>query len=331
MNLSEKTIAVTGGNGFLGSHVCEALEKRHMINSGELHHTLDSLSAKLPNHFSVCRSANFNLTLPDRVKAFYEAAKPDIVIHMAAIVGGIGANRAKPATFYYHNLMMNTLLIEHAKQNNIDKFVAIGSMCSYPKHTPIPFKEENLWDGYPEETNAPYAIAKKAMLVQAQAYRTEHGLNSIYLIPINLYGPRDNFDLNTSHVIPALIKKCVHARDNNNTSITCWGTGTATREFLYVEDAADAIVLATEKYDGADPINIGIGTEISIAELMDKIVKLTNYDGQIVWDISYPDGQPRRSADVSKAEKLFGFKAKVSLDEGLAKTVEWYERNKHAY
>jgi GDP-L-fucose synthase len=269
----------------------------------------------------------------EAVKRIYRNAKPDIVIHLAARVGGIGANRANPGRFFYDNLMMGVQMMEVGRQVGLEKFVAVGTVCAYPKFTVVPFKEEDLWNGYPEETNAPYGLAKKMLLVQAQAYRQQYGFNAIYLLPVNLYGPRDNFDLETSHVIPALIKKMVDAmyepnkpnkRKELHDTITVWGTGKATREFLYVEDCAEAIVLATEKYNKPDPINIGAGFEISIKELVELIAKLTCFRGDIIWDNSKPDGQPRRMLDTSKAEKEFGFKARTSLEEGLKKTIEWY-------
>lgn len=309
MNLAGKRIIVTGGAGFLGSHVCDLLERKGVCPI-------------------VIRSADFDLTQETAVERMYDTLKPEIVIHLAAVVGGIGINREKPGTFYYKNLMMGALLMEHAKRRAIEKFVAIGTICAYPKHTPVPFKEEDLWSGYPEETNAPYGLAKKMMLVQSQAYRQEFGFNSIYLLPVNLYGPRDNFNPNSSHVIPALIKKCVEARDAKTPSITCWGTGTATREFLYVEDAAEGIIAATESYNGNEPINLGTQSEISIKTLVELVAKCTKFTGDIVWDSNYPDGQPRRCLDTTRAEALFGFKAKTSFETGLQNTIDWYERNK---
>jgi GDP-L-fucose synthase len=269
----------------------------------------------------------------EAVKRLYAAVKPDTVIHLAARVGGIGANRANPGKFFYDNLMMGVQMMEVGRQVGLEKFLAIGTACVYPKFTPVPFKEEDLWNGYPEETNAPYGLAKKMLLVQAQAYRQQYGFNPIYLLPVNLYGPRDNFDLESSHVIPALIKKMVDAmyepnkpnkRNEPHDTITIWGTGKATREFLYVEDCAEAIVLAAEKYNKSEPVNIGAGFEISIKELVELIAKLTGFKGEIVCDTSKPDGQPRRMLDTSKAEKEFGFKARTSLEEGLKKAIEWY-------
>jgi GDP-L-fucose synthase len=264
------------------------------------------------------------------VKNLYREARPEIVIHLAGRVGGIGANRANPGKFLYDNLMMGIQMMEIGRRAGIEKFVAIGTICAYPKFASVPFKEEDLWNGYPEETNAPYGLAKKMLLAQSQAYREQYGFNAIYLLPVNLYGPRDNFDLESSHVIPALVRKCIDAMDTPPTSnldlptITVWGTGKATREFLYVEDAAEGILLAAEKYNKPDPINLGAGFEISIKELVTLISRLTDYNGEIVWDSSKPDGQPRRMLNVTKAEKEFGFKAKVGLEEGLRKTIEWY-------
>jgi GDP-L-fucose synthase len=258
----------------------------------------------------------------------YEDMKPDIVIHLAAVVGGIGANRQHPGEFFYKNLMMGVQLIEQARLRNIEKFVAIGTVCAYPKFTPVPFKEDDLWNGYPEETNAPYGLAKKMLLVQSQAYRRQYGFNSIFLLPVNLYGPGDNFDPDSSHVIPALIKKCVDAIENGADHIDCWGTGKVSREFIYAADAAEGILLATELYNGSEPVNIGAGFEITIKELTEKIVKLTGFKGEIRWDSSKPDGQPRRRLDVSKAKKYFGFEAKTSFDEGLKATIDWYKANR---
>jgi GDP-L-fucose synthase len=259
------------------------------------------------------------------VKRLCREARPEIVIHLAAKVGGIGANRANPGKFFYDNLMMGVQLMEVARQAGTEKFVAIGTICAYPKFTPIPFREEDLWNGYPEETNAPYGLAKKMLLVQAQAYRQQYGFNAIFLLPVNLYGPRDNFDPASSHVIPALIKKCSDAMRKGEGEITLWGTGAATREFLYVEDCAEGIILASERYDGSYPVNLGAGFEISIKDLVKSITKLMGYHGKIVWDASQPDGQPRRMLETSKAEKHFGFRAKTSLEEGLKKTIQWYQ------
>lgn len=328
MDLTTKTLAITGSNGFLGLHVCEALRQRGLTIRPLARPDDAYMNNATPGVAYGVRSADYNLTHEQAVHRFYSACKPDIVIHLAAVVGGIGANRKHPGTFYYKNLLMGALLMEHARLHRVEKFVATGTICAYPKHCPVPFKEEDLWDGYPEETNAPYGIAKKAMLVQAQAYRQEFGFNAIYLLPVNLYGPGDNFDPNSSHVIPALIKKCIEARDSNAASIECWGTGTATREFLYVADAADAIVRATETYNGAEPVNIGNCHEVPIATLVETIARLTGFKGKITWNQAYPDGQPRRCLDTQRAKKEFNFQATTTLEEGLAKTVEWYERNK---
>jgi GDP-L-fucose synthase len=314
--LNNRRILVTGGAGFLGSFVVEKLRERGCKD------------------VFVPRSKDYDLVHMDAVKRLYREAKPNIVIHLAAKVGGIGANRANPGKFFYDNLMMGAQIMEMGRQVGIEKFVAIGTICAYPKFASVPFKEEDLWNGYPEETNAPYGLAKKMLLVQSQAYREQYGFNGIYLLPVNLYGPRDNFDLESSHVIPALIRKCIDAMDTPLTSnlnpptITVWGTGRATREFLYVEDAAEGILLAVEKYDKPDPVNLGAGFEISIRDLVDLIAKLTGFNGKIVWDASKPDGQPRRMLDVTKAEREFGFRAKVGLEEGLRETIEWYISNK---
>ncbi|MGA2172132.1 MAG: GDP-L-fucose synthase [Sedimentisphaerales bacterium] len=305
-----RRIVVTGGAGFLGGYVIEGLQKRGCKN------------------ILVPKIEDYNLLdLPDIVR-MYDDMKPDIVIHLAAVVGGIGANRQHPGKFFYENLMMGVQLIEQARLRKIEKFVAIGTVCSYPKFTPVPFREDDLWNGYPEETNAPYGLAKKMLLVQSQAYRAEYGFNSIFLVPVNLYGPRDNFNPDSSHVIPALIKKCVDAVDAGDDHITCWGTGRASREFAYAGDTAEGILLATEHYNGPEPVNIGAGFEITIKELVEKIVKLTGFKGQIRWDPSKPDGQPRRRLDVSLAKKLFGFEAQMPFDEGLKRTIEWYRRSK---
>ncbi|MBI4656116.1 MAG: GDP-L-fucose synthase [Elusimicrobia bacterium] len=307
--MRKKRIVITGGAGFLGSFVVKKL-----------------LSKGCKNIF-IPRHSQYNLVDMDDVRRLYSDSHPDIVIHLAAVVGGIGANRENPGRFFYKNVMMGVQLMELARQTGVEKFTALGTICCYPKFTPVPFKEEDLWSGYPEETNAPYGLAKKMLLVQSQAYRQQYGFNSIFLMPVNLYGPGDNFDSSSSHVIPALIKKCFDAVKDKKKEITVWGTGRATREFLYVEDCAEAIVLAAEKYDKPEPINIGAGFEISIKELANMITKLAGFKGKIVWDSSKPDGQPRRCLDISKAEKEFGFKAKTSFEEGLKKTIEWYKNS----
>jgi GDP-L-fucose synthase len=299
-------VVVTGGAGFLGSFVVERLAK------------LGCEQIVIP------RSQECDLRREADVGKLLETSKPDVILHLAATVGGIGANRENPGRFFYDNLVMGCLLMEQARLAQVDKLVTVGTICSYPKFTPVPFREEHLWDGYPEETNAPYGLAKKMLLVQGQAYRQQYGFNAIYLLPVNLYGPRDNFNPASSHVIPALIKKCVDAVHAGASSIEVWGTGQATREFLYVEDAAEAIVLAAERYDGSEPVNIGAGFEISIRELVHQIAQATGFKGAITWDHTKPDGQPRRSLDTSRAERFFGFKAHTSFEEGLRKTVEWY-------
>ncbi|MEN6375432.1 MAG: GDP-L-fucose synthase [Smithella sp.] len=308
-----KRITITGGKGFLGNHLVRSLENRGCRNIA---------IADLPE---------YNLTKLTDVQRMYEQTKPDIVIHLAAKVGGIGYNQEKPAELFYDNLIMGTQLIHEAYLRKIEKFVALGTICAYPKFTPVPFQEENLWNGYPEETNAPYGLAKKMMLVQSQSYRQQYGFNSIFLLPVNLYGPGDNFDPRSSHVIPALIKKCIDAIDNSSDTIEVWGTGSATREFFYVEDAAEAISLAAEFYNKSEPVNIGAGFEISIKELTELIVRITGFKGKIVWDKTKPDGQPRRMLDCSRAAKEFGFKAKTDFTSGLAKTIEWYKINRHLY
>jgi len=308
-----RRVVVTGGAGFLGGYVTEKLQKRGCKN------------------ILVPKIEDYDLVNINDINRMYEDMKPDIVIHLAAVVGGIGANREHPGEFFYKNLMMGVQLIEQGRLRNIEKFVAIGTVCAYPKFTPVPFKEEDIWNGYPEETNAPYGLAKKMLLVQSQSYRAEYGFNSIFLLPVNLYGPGDNFDPASSHVIPALIKKCVDAIDSGADYIDCWGTGNVSREFIYVADAAEGILLATEHYNGPEPVNIGAGFEITIKELAEKIVELTGFTGEIRWDSSKPDGQPRRRLDVSKANKYFGFEAKTPFDEGLKATVNWYRKHKNEY
>jgi len=298
-----RQIVVTGGAGFLGSYVVERLRDRGW-------------------QVIVPRSEDYDLRDMAAVRQLYADAQPDCIIHLAATCGGIGANRANPGSYFYDNLVMGAHLMEAARQLGVKKFVAVGSVCSYPKYTPVPFKEEWLWQGYPEETNAPYALAKKMLLVQSQAYRQQYGLNSIYLIPANLYGPRDNFNLDTSHVIPALIAKCAEA----DSDVVCWGTGTPTREFLHADDAARGIILAMEHYNEPEPVNLGSGQEISICNLADKIARLTGLRHRLLWDSSQPDGQPLRRLDTSRAEQ-FGFRASIGLDDGLKQTVKWYRDN----
>jgi GDP-L-fucose synthase len=304
--LKGKRILVTGGSGFLGSYLTKKLELRS------------------PAEIFVPRRAKYDLVESATVRRLYEDSRPEIVIHAAAQVGGIGANRKNPATFFYNNLMMGTQLMEYGRQYGVEKFVAIGTICAYPKFTPVPFKEDDLWNGYPEETNAPYGLAKKMLLVQAQAYRQQFGFNAIYLLPVNLYGPRDNFDPETSHAIPAIIKKCVDAIRNRDSEVVLWGTGTSTREFVHADDAAEGIVLATERYNDSAPVNIGAGAEIRIKDLAELIARLTGFSGKIVWDSTKPDGQPRRMLDVSRAEHIFGFRARVPFEQGLRETIEWY-------
>ena len=305
--LPDKKFVVTGGAGFLGSAVV-----RHLLKRG------------VPSErIVVIRRRDFDLVHEDQVKRLYTVHRPDVVIHLAAVVGGIGANRKHPGRFYYENLIMGALLMEHARLAGVEKFVAIGTICAYPKFTPVPFREDDLWSGYPEETNAPYGIAKKNLLVQAQAYRAEYGFNAVYVLPVNLYGPGDNFNPETSHVIPALIRKCLDAVDRNQSSVEIWGTGKATREFLYIDDAAEGVVLATERLETSDPVNLGAGFEISIKALAELIARLTGFQGQLVWNTSQPDGQPRRSLETSRAEQLFGFRARTSFEEGLARTIDW--------
>ena len=308
--LTKKQITVTGGAGFLGTQVVRKLRELGCQN------------------IFVPRSKDYNLVDSRAVSKLYHDSKPDIVIHLAAVVGGIGANRENPGKFFYDNLMMGVQMMEQGRLSGIEKFVAVGTVCAYPKFTPAPFKEEDLWNGYPEETNAPYGLAKKMLLVQAQAYRQQYGFNSIYLLPVNLYGPEDNFDLKSSHVIPALIRKCVDAIDEGRDEIVVWGTGNATREFLYVDDAAEGIILATEKHNKSDPINLGAGFEISIKDLVNLIAGLTGFSGRIIWDTTKPDGQPRRRLDTSRAEREFGFKAKMGFEEGLRKTIQWYKQRR---
>ncbi|OPZ95475.1 MAG: GDP-L-fucose synthase [Planctomycetes bacterium ADurb.Bin412] len=288
----------------------------------------EGLKARGCRQILVPRIEEYNLVDVEDVIRMYQTMQPDVVIHLAAVVGGIGANRQHPGRYFYENLMMGVQLIEQGRLHGIEKFVAIGTICAYPKFTPVPFKEEDLWNGYPEETNAPYGLAKKMLLVQSQAYRQEYGFNSIFLLPVNLYGPGDNFDPAGSHVIPALIKKCVDAVEEGRAFIECWGTGGASREFLYAADAAEGILLATEKYDKPEPVNLGAGFEITIRQLVEKIADLSGFKGQIRWDPSKPDGQPRRRLDTSRAMREFGFRAKTDFTSGLKETIDWYRRNK---
>jgi GDP-L-fucose synthase len=306
LDLKNKKIVVTGGAGFLGKFVLKKLAERQCKN------------------VFVPEIEKYDLRNIDAIKRLYSQTKPDVVIHLAAVVGGIGANIENPGSFFYENLVMGVHLMEEARLSNVEKFVALGTICAYPKFTPVPFKEDDLWNGYPEETNAPYGLAKKMLLVQSQAYRQQYGFNSIFLLPVNLYGPGDNFNPKSSHVIPALIKKFYDAKVNKLPEVTVWGTGKATREFLYVEDCAEGIVLATEKYDKPDPVNLGAGLETPIKDLVEKIEQIIDWGGKIIWDTTKPDGQPRRSLDTSRAKKEFGFKAKVNFDEGLKRTIEWY-------
>jgi GDP-L-fucose synthase len=306
----DKRVIVTGGAGFLGSYVMEKLKERGCKN------------------IFVPLLEDYDLTKEKNIIRLYQNYPADIVIHLAAVVGGIGANRENPGKFFYDNLVMGAMLMEYARQDKVGKFVALGTICAYPKFTPVPFKEEDLWNGYPEETNAPYGLAKKMMLVQSQAYRVQYGFNSIFLLPLNLYGPKDNFDPKSSHVIPALIRKFIEAKDKGEDEVVVWGTGKPTRGFLYVEDAAEGILLAAERYNKSDPVNLGTDLEISIKDLAELISRLVGFKGKIIWDKSKPDGQPRRKLDTSRAEREFSFKAKMDFKEGLKRTIEWYRRNK---
>ena len=307
-----KRVILTGGAGFLGSYVAELLKARGC-----------------PDPF-IPRSHEYDLRREEAIVRLLERVRPQVVIHLAAVVGGIGANRANPGRFFYENLIMGVQLIEQSRVFGVEKFVTVGTVCSYPKFTPVPFREEDIWNGYPEETNAPYGLAKKMLLVQGQAYRQQYGFPSIHLLPVNLYGPRDNFDPAVSHVIPALIKKCMEAVDRGEPSITVWGTGKATREFIYARDAAEGIVLAAERYEGDEPVNLGSGTEIAIKDLVELIARLTGFKGEILWDATKPDGQPRRMLDTSRAQRWFGFKATTSFEEGLRSTIEWYRTSSPA-
>ncbi|WP_420129800.1 GDP-L-fucose synthase family protein [Longimicrobium sp.] len=303
-----RRVLVTGGGGFLGSHLVERL---HGLGAEPF----------------VARRRDFDLTRQADVERLYAQSRPHMVMHLAAEVGGIGANRASPGRFFYANAMMGVMMIEEARAAGVEKFVQVGTVCAYPKYTRVPFREEEIWSGYPEETNAPYGVAKKALLVQLQAYRQQYGMNGIYLLPTNLYGPRDNFDPATSHVIPALIRRMVEARRDGLAELPVWGTGNASREFLYVDDAARALLLAAEHYDGAEPVNVGIGNEIRIAELAGLIAQLVGYEGRLAFDPTQPDGQPRRSLDTRRARELFGFRARVGMRDGLRQTVDWYRAN----
>ena len=307
IDLESARITVTGGAGFLGRVVCEKLRQR---------------GAK---HIFVPRQQDYDLTTGKGVVRMYEDASPDVVMHLAAEVGGIGANRANPGRYFYANMAMGTHLIEFGRRRGLSKFVQVGTICAYPKHTPVPFKEDDLWNGYPEETNAPYGVAKKALLVMLQAYRVQYDFPGIYLLPVNLYGPGDNFDQETSHVIPALIRKFVAAKRENTPSVEVWGTGKVSREFLYVDDCAEGLLLALEHYDGADPVNLGTGYEITIRDLANLIQRLVGYEGELTWDATRPDGQPRRCLDTNRARELFGFEAKVSFEEGLRRAISWWE------
>ena len=305
-----RRICVTGGAGFLGSYLLAGLKHR---GAGEV----------------VAPSVKeFDLVQPEAVRKMLSEAQPDLVLHLAANVGGIGANRARPAEFFHDNLLMGVQMLHESWKAGVKKFVGVGTVCAYPKFTPVPFREQDLWNGYPEETNAPYGLAKKMLLVQAQAYRAQYGFNAIHLIPVNLYGPRDNFDLATSHVIPALIRKCLDAQRAGENTVVVWGDGTPTREFLFAEDAAEAILLAAERYDSPEPVNLGSGQEISIRDLAREIARLVGFEGRIVWDSTRPNGQPRRALDVTRAREEFGFVAKTSLEDGLRRTVEWYRKTR---
>lgn len=331
-----KRVVVTGGAGFLGSYIVEKLIRRGAA---------DILIPHI-NHYDLVDAVSIGRLLEDAMlpvgarpahlipPGFQPVSLPGfnpadlVILHLAAHVGGIGANREHPAEFFYDNLMMGVQLMHQAWTRNVGKFVAIGTVCSYPKFTPVPFKEDDIWNGYPEETNAPYGLAKKMLLVQAQAYRQQYGFNAIFLLPVNLYGPRDNFDPSSSHVIPALIRKCLEGKAQGDREIVVWGDGSPTREFIYVEDAAEGILLATEKHDSSDPVNLGSGNEISIKDLAELIARLSGFEGHLVWDAGKPNGQPRRGLDVSRAEKLFGFRAATDFEEGLSRTIEWYRQHR---
>ena len=313
MNLATERIVLTGGAGFLGKHLQQELRDRGVP----------------PENLLIPRVEEYDLTTEAAVIRMYDDMKPSVVVHLAAEVGGIGANREKPGRFFFANMAMGLHLIEHARRRGLKKFVQVGTICAYPKFVPVPFKEEDLWEGYPEETNAPYGIANKALLVMLQAYRQQYGLNGIYLLPVNLYGPGDNFDLQTSHVIPALIRKFCAAVDQGGSEVVVWGTGSASREFLHVKDAARAIALATDRYDGAEPVNVGAGFEITIKDLAEKIRNMTAFEGRLAWDTSKPDGQPRRCLDTSRAKRMFAFEAQMPFDQGLRETIEWWKINRN--
>lgn len=308
LDLASKRVVVTGGAGFLGQAVVEAL------------------TARGASDIFIPRSQTCDLRDRRAIERLFDDVRPDVILHLAAVVGGIGANRDNPGRFFYENLIMGAELLEVSRIRGIEKFVTVGTICAYPKHTPVPFREEALWDGYPEETNAPYGIAKKALLVQGQAYREQYGMNIVYLLPVNLYGPRDNFDLQTSHVIPALIRKCLEARDAGVEILDVWGDGSPSREFLHVRDAAEGILLAAESYDDADPVNLGTGREITILDLVGLITEATGFEGTINWQTDKPNGQPRRCLSTDRARERFGFEAGISLEDGIAETVAWYER-----
>lgn len=312
IDLKTARILVTGGNGFLGRNVVKAL-KAHGAQT-----------------ILTPRSSEYDLRDRDAIVACLQTLRPDVIVHLAAVVGGIGANRANPGLFFYENAIMGIQLMEQARLFGVQKYVQIGTVCSYPKFAPVPFREDDIWDGYPEETNAPYGVAKKMLLVQGQAYREQYGFNAVHLIPVNLYGPEDNFDEESSHVIPALIRKFIDARDRGSAEVVAWGTGSASREFLYVDDAAEGIALATERYDGAEPVNLGAGREITIRELTETIGRLVGFTGTVRWDSTQPDGQPRRMLDTSRALNSFGFAAKTTFEEGLKRTIEWWEEHRPA-
>jgi len=310
IQLADKRIVVTGGAGFLGSHLVQRLKRMGCRN------------VFVPIH------REYDLTRSEAIGRLFAEHQPEVLIHLAAVVGGIGANRANPGRFFYDNAIMGIELMEQSRVYGVSKFVQIGTVCAYPKFTPVPFREDDIWDGYPEETNAPYGLAKKMLLVQAQAYRAQYGFNAVYLLPVNLYGPRDSFDPANSHVIPALIRKFVEAAEKGENEVEVWGTGRATREFLYVDDAAEGVLLAAERYDGSEPVNLGAGFEISIRELAELIAETVGYKGRLSWNASLPDGQPRRSLDTSRAEQSFGFRARTPFKDGLRRTVDWYRAHR---